>query len=66
MKTKLLKNLRSRFVIEKRGKEYRIVDACSFERDISITKWDDSNSIINKRKEVILHEARKYKNGKLF
>ena len=64
LKTKLLKTLRKRFVIEQRGKEFRLIDRDSLDYDNSITDWTDIKSVIIARRSEILSEARKYKVGK--
>lgn len=64
LKTKLLKTLRKRFVIEQRGKEFRLIDRDSLDFDNSITGWTDIKSVTMARRSEILREARKHKVGK--
>lgn len=59
MKTKLLKKVRKNYIIEKRNTEYRLI--ClngKFEQESGWTYLDDC---IDRRREHILNDARKYK-----
>jgi hypothetical protein len=60
MKTRLLKRLRKRFILERRNKEYRFVDR---EHSLRIgtytpTRWTTFADAYDRYSDIILYEAR--------
>jgi len=61
MKTKLLKKIRSNYVILKRNTEYSLV---TVDKRFSDNGWTTLTSCVNRRRKHILYDALKYKVAK--
>lgn len=61
MKAKLLKKIRSNYVILKRNKEYQLL---TIDGSYNDSGWTTLTSCVNRRREHILYDAQKYKEHK--
>jgi hypothetical protein len=61
MKVKLLKKIRSNYIIVKRNSEYQLI---TIDGRFDDNGWTTLTSCVNRRREHILYDAMKYKKPK--
>lgn len=64
MKVKLLKELRKKFIIQKRNNKYRVIDTTV--NYINYPKWTTLKKVLEHRRELILNASKEFECPKVY